>query len=246
MITQPFAPGSLCLNKTCCKLTLDILRALVHSRSGLLRARLKQFESCFCLPFTCCAISIDATQWLLVAMHRHSACCACLQATAQMYRIIAPNPSGVYYNVRIQVNQTEGHVGFYCNPSWGGQPQTGSTIAQSGNAVWQTGMLSVSQCSSLASAPGHVRTMIQMYRCACLAVVCKVQDACICLLQYLLSNACACLSPIIASKLQRLLPWQQSSCKAKPVRAIVADSLCLILSFIHYTYSVFSCRRCVV
>ncbi|KAL0054583.1 hypothetical protein WJX82_011192 [Trebouxia sp. C0006] len=59
-------------------------------------------------------------------------------ATAQMYRIITPNPSGVYYNVRIQVNQTEGHVGFYCNPSWGGQPQTGSTIAQSGNAVWQT------------------------------------------------------------------------------------------------------------
>lgn len=59
-------------------------------------------------------------------------------ATAQTYRIITPNPSGVYYNVRIQVNQTAGHVGFYCNPSWGGQPQTGSNIAQSGNAIWQT------------------------------------------------------------------------------------------------------------
>ncbi|KAL0029738.1 hypothetical protein WJX79_006611 [Trebouxia sp. C0005] len=59
-------------------------------------------------------------------------------ATAQTFRIITPNPSGVYYNVRIQVNQTAGHVGFYCNPSWGGQPQTGSNVAQSGNAVWQT------------------------------------------------------------------------------------------------------------
>ncbi len=132
------------------------------------------------------------------------------------------------------MNQTAGHVGFYCNPSWGGQPQTGSNIAQSGNAVWQTGILTFSECSSCASAPRHVRTMIQMYRCGCLAVVCKVQDACMCLLQLLLLY-----SPLIASKLQRLLPCQthtprqQTSCKPIPVCAISMDSVCLMLSFLN-------------
>lgn len=59
-------------------------------------------------------------------------------ATAQTYRIVTPQASGVYYNVRIQLNQTAGHVGFYCNPSWGGQPDADSDVAQPGNAVWQT------------------------------------------------------------------------------------------------------------
>ena len=74
------------------------------------------------------------------------ACVQCLQATAQTYRIVTPQASGVYYNVRIQVNQTTGHVGFYCNPSWGGQPDTDSDIAQPGNAVWQTGTVCASPC----------------------------------------------------------------------------------------------------
>ena len=145
----------------------------------------------------------------------------CLQATAQTYRIITPNPSGVYYNVRIQVNQTAGHVGFYCNPSWGGQPQTGSNIAQSGNAIWQTGTFTISVCASCVSASRHVPTMVQMHRCGCLTVVFEVQNACMCLLQLLLSDALIHLSSLIVSKLQRLLPWQictlrqQTSCKLK-------------------------------
>ena len=229
-----------------------------RAAQGKAQASLRAVFACLSYVVPSASMLCNATHvqhlcaMVLVAMHRHAACCACLQATAQTYRIITPNPSGVYYNVRIQVNQTAGHVGFYCNPSWGGQPQTGSTIAQSGNAVWQTGILSVSECTGLASAPRHVHTMIQMYSCACLAVVCKVQDAHMCFLQLLLSDACTRLSPLIASKLQRLLPcqsytpWQQSSCKAKPVCAIIVDSLCLMLSFIHYKYSVFFCRRCVV
>lgn len=63
-----------------------------------------------------------------------------VQATAQVYRIVTPQSSGLYYNVRIQLNQSEGHAGFYCNPSWGGQPNSESDIAQPGNAVWQTGV----------------------------------------------------------------------------------------------------------
>lgn len=62
-----------------------------------------------------------------------------MQATAQQYVITTPNVSGTYFNVRIQLEQTEGHVGFYCNPQWGGQPEAGDTIASRNNAIWQTG-----------------------------------------------------------------------------------------------------------
>jgi len=153
-----FAPASLCSNKTCCKLTLDVLRAMIcciHVQgcsgqgSSSLRAVLAYLSHV--APSALMLRNATHVQHLCAMI----ACCNAqtrsmlyLQATAQTYRIITPNPSGVYYNVRIQVNQTAGHVGFYCNPSWGGQPQTGSNIAQSGNAVWQTGILTVSECSS--------------------------------------------------------------------------------------------------
>ena len=62
-----------------------------------------------------------------------------LQLTAQMYHIVTPSVSGTYFNVRIQLNQSEGHAALYCNPSWGGQPDPDSQIAFAGNAVWETG-----------------------------------------------------------------------------------------------------------
>lgn len=64
-----------------------------------------------------------------------------VQLTAQMYHIVTPNVSGTYFNVRIQVNQSEGHAAFYCNPSWGGQPDSENHIAFAGNAVWETGIV---------------------------------------------------------------------------------------------------------
>ena len=65
-----------------------------------------------------------------------------MQVTLQTYRIIPPVGSGAKYNVRIQLVSSEGHAGFYCNPSWGGQPDEGSTLAQPQNAVWYTGAIS--------------------------------------------------------------------------------------------------------
>ena len=68
-------------------------------------------------------------------------CCTTLQATGQQYTITTPPVTGAYYNVRIQLNQSLGHVGFYCNPGWGGQPNQANTVAQLGNSVWQTGLI---------------------------------------------------------------------------------------------------------
>ena len=68
-------------------------------------------------------------------------CVADMQVTAKLYHIVTPTMAGTYFNVRIQINQSEGHVGFYYNPSWGGQPDADSDIAFAGNAVWETGML---------------------------------------------------------------------------------------------------------
>ncbi|KAL3132029.1 hypothetical protein ABBQ32_008648 [Trebouxia sp. C0010 RCD-2024] len=60
------------------------------------------------------------------------------EVTLQIYNIIPPVLLGVYYNVRIQLESTQGLAGFYCNPSWGGQPDETNTIAQPKNAVWET------------------------------------------------------------------------------------------------------------
>ena len=68
-------------------------------------------------------------------------CVVDLQTTTRIYHIVTPRVAGTYFNVRIQINQSEGHVGFYYNPSWGGQPDADSDIAFAGNAVWGTGML---------------------------------------------------------------------------------------------------------
>ncbi|KAL3156343.1 hypothetical protein ABBQ38_000661 [Trebouxia sp. C0009 RCD-2024] len=60
------------------------------------------------------------------------------EVTLQRYNIIPPVLLGVYYNVRIQLESSQGHAAFYCNPSWGGQPDESNTIAQPKNAVWET------------------------------------------------------------------------------------------------------------
>lgn len=86
-----------------------------------------------------------------------------MQVTLQAYRIIPPVLSGVNFNVRIQLESSEGHVGFYCNPSWGGQPDESSTIAQSKNAVWYTGVIASVQlpfckwnfCADIMATSGH-------------------------------------------------------------------------------------------
>lgn len=77
---------------------------------------------------------------LLVHLLRYTAVSYAMQVTLQTYRIIPPVLSGVNYNVRIQLESSEGHAGFYCNPSWGGQPDESSTIAQPKNAIWYTGV----------------------------------------------------------------------------------------------------------
>lgn len=74
-------------------------------------------------------------------------------ATGQQYTITTPPVTGAYYNVRIQLNQTLGHVGFYCNPSWGGQPNQANTVAQLGNSVWQTGEAAFDDMTIAANDP---------------------------------------------------------------------------------------------
>lgn len=69
-----------------------------------------------------------------------------VQVTLQIYNIIPPVLLGVYYNVRIQLESTQGLAGFYCNPSWGGQPDETNTIAQPKNAVWETGIVVPVRC----------------------------------------------------------------------------------------------------
>ena len=77
---------------------------------------------------------------LLLAYTQGCASCS-MQVTLQTYGIITPIVSGVNFNVRIRLESSEGHAGFYCNPSWGGQPDESSTIAQPKNAVWYTGVI---------------------------------------------------------------------------------------------------------
>lgn len=70
--------------------------------------------------------------------------------TLQRYNIIPPVLLGVYYNVRIQLESSQGHAAFYCNPSWGGQPDESNTIAQPKNAVWETGAVVPLHCCVVA------------------------------------------------------------------------------------------------
>lgn len=88
------------------------------------------------LPLAC-------SNWCLSAPHNTVATVLryAVQVTLQTYRIIPPVLSGVFYNVRIQLESSSGHASFYCNPSWGGQPDETNTIAQPQNAVWETGMV---------------------------------------------------------------------------------------------------------
>ena len=85
---------------------------------------------------------------MLLTLLRHA-----VQVTLQVYRIVPPVLPGVSYNVRIQLETSQGHAAFYCNPSWGGQPDESNTIAQPKNAVWETGAMAPMQlfCCGLSA-----------------------------------------------------------------------------------------------